>query len=276
MTVGSFKKDFPKHGMIWLIMFFEFLPLYMLLQISVKTNEEFIANPWFPSDPAGWQFGNILHGFHYLSPYVLNTVFTTITCTFFTIFFAILASYFFARYKMPFSDILWYIFLVLMLIPGVANMVPLFVLLKDIGLLNSLWAIIIVGSASGQVFCIFILRNFIEDLPKDLFEAAEIDGATHFQQILNVVIPLCAPIIGTLAILQFISHWNEFMLPLIIMRDSDLFTLGVGLIYLDGEYVKDWGKIMGAYLIASIPLVLLFLFTMKLFIRGLSSGAVKG
>jgi len=163
-----------------------------------------------------------------------------------------------------------------MLLPGVANIVPLFMLLRDLGLLNSLWALIVVGIAGGQVFNIFVLRNFIEDLPKDLFEAAEMDGASHLQQIRTVVLPLAAPIIGTLAILSFLQLWNEFLLPLIILRDKELFTLGVGLIYLDGEYVKNWGQIMAAYFVAAVPLIVIFLFTMRLFVKGLSAGAIKG
>ena len=163
-----------------------------------------------------------------------------------------------------------------MLMPGVANIVPLFSLLKEMSLLNTLWALIIVGVAGGQVFNIFVLRNFIEDLPKDLFEAAEMDGASHLDQIRNVVIPMSGSIIGTLSILAFLGKWNDFLLSLIILRDKELFTLGVGLIYLDGEYVKQWGQMMAAYFIASIPLIIIFLFCMRLFVRGLSAGAVKG
>ena len=195
------------------------------------------------------------------------------------IYYHLLVKYlvvFFARYKMPFSGVLWSAFLVLMLMPGVANIVPLFSLLKDLNLLNTLWALIIIGIAGGQVFNIFVLRNFIEDLPKDLFEAAEMDGASHLQQIRNVVIPMSGSIIGTLSILAFLGKWNDFLMPLIVLRDKELFTLGVGLIYLDGEYVKQWGQIMAAYFIASIPLIVIFLFCMRLFVRGLSAGAVKG
>ena len=218
-----------------------------------------------------WNFGLKLIG-----PYIANTVFVAVTGTFFTLTLAILGAYFFARYKMPFSNVVWTAFLVLMLMPGVANIVPLFNLLKELSLLNTLWALIIVGVAGGQVFNIFVLRNFIEDLPKDLFEAAEMDGASHLEQIRNVVIPMSGSIIGTLSILCFLGQWNDFLLSLIILRDKELFTLGVGLIYLDGEYVKQWGQMMAAYFIASIPLIVIFLFCMRLFVRGLSAGAVKG
>ena len=126
------------------------------------------------------------------------------------------------------------------------------------------------------MFNIYLLRNFIEDLPRDLFEAAEIDGATHLQQLVHIVVPMSSSILGTLAILAVLNSWNDFLMPLITLRDPELFTLGVGLIYLDGEYTKQWGRIMATFFIASIPLLVIFLFTMKLFIRGLSSGAVKG
>lgn len=276
-AVGSHKqKDWPKHLVIWAVLAVDLLPFYMMVQISFKDNTTFNLNPWFPTNPMTWVWSNWTYGIELIGPYIANTVFVAVTTTTCTLFLAIMAAYFFARYKMPFGTVLWSAFIVLMLMPGVANIVPLFSLLKDLNLLNTLWALIIVGVAGGQVFNLFVLRNFIEDLPKDLFEAAEMDGATHFQQVVNIVIPMSGPIIGTLAILAFLHNWNDFLLPLIILRDKELFTLGVGLIYLDGEYVKQWGKIMAAFFIASIPLIIIFLFTMKLFVRGLSAGAIKG
>ncbi|PTX97573.1 carbohydrate ABC transporter permease [Verrucomicrobia bacterium LW23] len=275
-SVGRKPSDTLSHIIIWAIFAIELLPFYMMLQMSVKTNTSFMTNPWLPAPPADWQWSNFSYGLGLIGPYIANTVFVATLGTAASLFLAICAAYFFARYRMPGSDILFAMFMFLMLMPGVANIVPLFTLLKSMNLLNTLWALIIVGIAGGQVFAIFVLKNFIEEIPKDLFEAAEIDGASHFQQMRNVVIPMSAPIIGTLAILMFLGKWNDFMLPLIVMRDKELFTLGVGLIYLNGEYVKQWGRIMAAFLIASMPLIIMFLFTMKLFVRGLSGGAVKG
>jgi multiple sugar transport system permease protein len=243
---------------------------------GARPSDERVVTATRRFDLSVYKAGNWLFGIKLIGPYIANTVFVAVSGTVCTLFLAILGAYFFARYKMPFSGPLWSAFLVLMLLPGVANIVPLFTLLKELSLLNTLWALIIVGIAGGQVFNIFVLRNFIEDLPKDLFEAAEMDGASHFQQIVNVVVPMSGPIIGTLAILAFLGKWNDFLLPLIVLRDKELFTLGVGLIYLDGEYVKQWGQIMAAYFIASIPLIIIFLFCMRLFVRGLSAGAIKG
>lgn len=269
-------RDLTKHCIVWAILLIELFPLYMMLQVSFKDNTRFLENPWLPSNPASWLWSNWEFGIQLIAPYVVNTILVAGSATLGTVVLALLAAYFFARYKMPCSGLLWSVFLVLMLMPSVANIVPLFSLLKSMHLLNTLTALSLVGIAGAQVFNIFVLRNFVEDLPKDLFEAAEMDGATHFQQLRNVVVPMSMPIIGTLSILSFLRHWNEFLLPLIIMRDQERFTLGVGLIYVDGEYVKQWGQIMAAYFIASVPLIILFLFTMRLFVRGLSQGAIKG
>lgn len=270
------RSDWLKHLFILLLLGLELFPFYMMMQISMKDNEMFLSNTWLPAAPPDWQWGNFLFAARIVLPYVANTVVVAVSATVGCLIVAILAAYFFARYRMPFGNVIWAAFLLLMLMPGVANIVPLFAVLKQLSLLNTLWALIILGMAGGQVFSIYVLRNFIEEIPKDLFEAAEMDGATHLQQIRNVVIPMSGSIIGTLAILSFLHSWNDFLMPLIVLRDPELFTIGVGLIYLDGEYVKEWGHIMAAFFVASLPLIIIFLFTMKLFIRGLSAGAVKG
>jgi multiple sugar transport system permease protein len=186
------------------------------------------------------------------------------------------AAFFFARYRMPGHKFLWYFFLILMLMPGVANLVPLFMLLKNLSLLNTFYALMVVYVTGGQVVQIFILKNFIEDIPQDLFDAAEVDGANPFKQVYHIVLPMSGSVLSTLGILQFIGLWNDYILPLIVMRDDSMLTLAVGLVRMDGEYVKDWGALMSGFTIASIPMVLIFLFTMRLFVKGLAAGAVKG
>lgn len=275
-TTSRNPSDLPKHLGICLLLLIELLPLYIMAQTSFKDNQMFLQNPWLPAPFSEWKWENWAFGIKLIAPYAANTIFVAVIGTIATLICALFAAYFFARYKMPFANVIWAFFLFLMLMPGVANIVPLFMLLKNFNLLNTLWALIIIGIAGAQVFNIYVLRNFIEEIPKDLFEAAEIDGASHVNQIFNIVIPLSGPILGTLCILAFLGKWNDFLMPLIVLRDPKLFTIGVGLIYLDGEYVKQWGQIMAAFFIASIPLIAMFLFTMKLFVRGLSAGGIKG
>jgi ABC-type glycerol-3-phosphate transport system permease component len=270
----TWKSELPKHVFIWGIILIAFFPMYLMLCISLKTNSQFMMSPWYPFPP--FHFENWAFAWGIVKNYIFNTIFVAVTTVGFTFCFTLPAAFFFARYKLPFSNILWYAFLLLMLMPGIANIVPLFMLLKQLHLLNSLFALILVGITGAQVVQIYILRNFIEDIPNDLFEAAEIDGAGPIKQIFHVVLPMSGSIISTLAILQFMGAWNDFILPMIIIRDDSLLTLAAGLVKLDGEYVKMWGQMMAGYSIASIPLVLIFIFTMRLFVRGLSAGAVKG
>jgi ABC-type glycerol-3-phosphate transport system permease component len=223
-----------------------------------------------------WHWENWVVAWDTVGTYVFNTIVVAVTAVVLALCCSIAAAFFFARYRMPGSVFLWYFFLVLMLMPGVANLVPLFILLRDMNLINSLLALVIIGISGAQVVQIFILRNFIEEIPQDMFDAADVDGASPFRQVLYIVLPMSGSVISTLAILQFIGVWNDFLLPFIIIRDDSLLTLAAGLIKLDGEYVKQWGEMMAGYSIASLPLVLIFLFTMRLFVRGIAAGAVKG
>jgi len=263
-----------RHAFIWFVLFFAFLPLYLMLIVSFKDNTQFYEHPATITTPMHW--GNWTSAWQIVTPTVANSIFISTLATALTLAFAIGAAYFFVRLRMPFAGVLWNAILVMMMMPAIANLVPLFRLLRDLNLLNTLSALILVGASAGQMFAIFVLRNFVADIPRDLFEAAEIDGASHFQQLRVVVIPLAGPILGTVGVMQFIYVWNDFILPLIIIRDGDHLPVMVQLLRMSGEYVKLWGPLMAGYAIASVPIIVLFAFSMKLFVRGLSEGAVKG
>jgi ABC-type glycerol-3-phosphate transport system permease component len=223
-----------------------------------------------------WHWENWTRGWQVVSGYIFNTIFLAVTTVLFALVCSVAAAFYFARYRMPGHRIMWYFFLILMLMPGIANLIPLFILLRNLHMLNSLWALIVTGVAGAQVVQIYILRNFIEEIPQDLFDAAEVDGARPWQQLLHIVLPFSGSVLSTLAILQFLGVWNNFLLPFLIIRDDALLPLAAGLIKLDGEYVKEWGRMMAGYAIASLPLVVIFFFTMRLFVKGIAAGAVKG
>ncbi|AWI08152.1 carbohydrate ABC transporter permease [Ereboglobus luteus] len=266
--------EYIKHALILLVLASALLPLYVMFSTAFKSNREFFQNPF------GLPHELVMHNWSVGWATVKDLLATTLVVATFSVLlrlaFAVPASYFFAKTKLPGRDLLWFVFMALMMMPTVANLLPLYMLLRDLHMLNSIWTVSVVITAGAQVGVVFWLRGFVEDIPKDLFEAAEMDGASHFYQMTRIVLPLCRPILGTLAVTGFIGAWNEFMLPLIIITDPWKQMLSVGLMQLESLYVKEYGQLMAAYAIASLPLIVLFLFTMRLFVRGLTAGAVKG
>lgn len=272
-----------KHAFIVLVLSSAFFPLYMMLNISTKDNRMFFKDPWAPQVHAeGWgAWGELIWenyrlGWQTIGSSIPNTVFLAVATTTGTLAVAIFGGYVFGRYRFPGKTLLWSAFMILMLMPGVANLVPLFTLLRAMGLLNTYTALVVTGMAGGQVFNIFILRNYIEDTPEELFEAAEVDGAGHFGRIWNVVIPMNGSIIATLACLSIVGAWNNFLLPLLVLRDPARLPTAVALYRLEGAYVREWGPTMAAFAIAAVPLIILFIFTMRFFIRGVAAGSIKG
>ena len=263
-----------KHFIIWLVLATALLPVYLMIIVSLKTNKQFYEMPTVLTPP--FHFENWARAWSAVGPGVANSIYLSICTTLLTLVFALSGAYFFARVRMPLSGFFWNALLVLMMMPTVANLIPLFRLLSDLNLVNTLSALILVGAAAGQVFSIFVLRNFVADIPHDLYEAAEIDGASHFQQLKTIVLPLSGTILGTVGVMLFISQWNDFVLPLIVMRDEIRYPIMVQLQRMNGSYVKEVGPLMAGFAIASIPVIVLFIFSMKLFIKGMTEGAVKG
>ena len=269
--------EWAKIAYISFILFFAFVPLFIMVVISFKSNDQYIQNPWFFDPISEWNWNNWVVAWDTVSGYISNSIFVSTLGTSITLVIVLMCSYAIARYDFPGKNIIYYMVMATLFLPGtVAALVTLFSLLSSLGLVNSLWALVVMASVGGQVTGVFILRGFIEDIPRELFESAQIDGAGHLRQIFHIILPLAGSIISVICIMDFLGSWNSVILPLLILRDDALLTMPVGLFRLDGEYVKEYGPLMAGYAISSVPLLILFVFSMRLFVRGLSAGAIKG
>jgi multiple sugar transport system permease protein len=184
-----------------------------------------------------------------------------------------MAGYAFAKLNFPGREKLFTLLMFAMMVPGQVTMMPVFLILKNFGLLNSFTGLIIPGSAS--VFGIFMLRQFMSEIPDEILEAARMDGCTEFTIFWKIMLPLSTPILATLAIFSFIGAWNEFFWPLIIMLKEENYTLPVALANLNGQYNTDWGLLMSGSVLVVIPVILVFLLAQKHYIKGIAAGSVK-
>jgi raffinose/stachyose/melibiose transport system permease protein len=262
------------HLTLIVLLVLTFYPVVLLLLFSVKNNTQFFTQRFTLSFPfylenfvAAWQSG--------IAVYMGNSIIYALVAVVLTLAAASLSAYAFARMRFMGKEVLFYLILGLLMIPGVLTLVPSFVLMLEFKLLNTRWALWLPYAAGGQAFAIFVLRTFFAGLPEELFESARIDGASELTVLRRITLPLSKPILGTLALLQVYGIWNDLVWPLTVITKPELKTVMVGLLTFTGQFSTDYGPLYAGYVIASIPLILLFAFSSGLFIQGLTSGAIK-
>jgi len=209
-----------------------------------------------------------------LAHYLLNSTLLASAVTIISLFINSMAGYAFAKFRFRGRDRLFRGLLAALVIPAQVAMLPLFLLLKQFGLINTYGGVIIPGMAS--IFGIFLIRQYLLAIPDSLLDAARMDGAGEFRIYWSLVLPLCRPILVTLAIFTFMGAWNDFMWPLIVLTDSSLYTLPVALANLLGEHVQDTELMMAGSVLTVLPVMLLFVALQKYYIAGIMLGGMKG
>jgi multiple sugar transport system permease protein len=185
-----------------------------------------------------------------------------------------LAAYAYARLDFPGRNILFYVLLATLFLPGMMFLVPNFTTITRMGFLNNFAGVLLPGFAA--VFPVFFMRQFFESLPKELEEAAHIDGANVFQTFFLIVMPLAKPALATLAIIQFLGSWNDFLWPLLILKDRELQTLQPGLRTLQGAYTSEYGLMMAGAVIVAIPVLVLYAFLQRYIVQSVATTGLKG
>lgn len=268
----------PSLGQLILIalIVFTMLPIYFILENSVKTPIDFAASTI--NIPLHFEWHNYATAWSKIDKPILNSVIIVVISVAFILLFSSMSAYAFAKIKFPFRNALFLLVFCLLLIPGFLTLIPLYLQIKKLGLSDSYWALVLPYIAGGQAFTIFVLKTFFEQLSNELFEAARIDGAGNRRIFAAIVLPLSIPICTTVGIININSLWNDYLLPSLLL-DRVHQTLTVALVSFESSAgshgLSDYGGMMAAYILASLPLLALFSVLMRNFVEGIASGSIK-
>jgi multiple sugar transport system permease protein len=250
-------------------------PLLWMLAVSLMPPGEATALPprLWPSEPTLENYRALFTRLP-LARAALNSALLAAAATLLSLVFNALAGYAFARLRFPGRDRLFRGLLAALVVPGQVGMLPLFLMLKEMGLVNSYLGVLVPGLAS--VFGIFLVRQYCLGIPQSVLDAARVDGAGELRIWWSIVLPLCRPILVTLAVFTFMGTWNDFLWPLIVLSDDDLHTLPVALASLLGEHAQDLELMMAGSVITVLPVVVLFALFQRQYVQGIVAGSVRG
>ncbi|GAA3753944.1 raffinose/stachyose/melibiose transport system permease protein [Spinactinospora alkalitolerans] len=260
------------HALLWGYAAVALAPLLLMLISSLRPEAELRAEPLgLPTSPAWSNYARAWTEADF-GTYFLNSTLVTSAAVALGTAVSVLAAYALGRYSFPGSGLLLAYLLAGLMIPIRLGIVPVFYLFDSLGLLDSLWGLILVYAASGVPFSVFILTAFFRRLPDDLAEAARIDGAGEFRLFGRIMLPLVRPALATVMLFQFIQLWNDFFFPLVLIRDQAKYTLPVGLTRFFTEYGLTQSLLYSGLVITTLPLVALFLLATRQVIDGLTAG----
>ncbi|HYN81267.1 MAG TPA: carbohydrate ABC transporter permease [Gemmatimonadaceae bacterium] len=251
------------------------LPMVWMVSASLMPSGEASSFPphFFPSRPTLEHYTDLFTRLN-LGRYLLNSAFVALVVTSASLIINAMAGYAFAKLRFRGRDRLFRALSTGLVLPVQVAMLPLFLLLKNMGLINTYWGVIIPGLAS--IFGIFLVRQYALAIPDEMLDAARVDGASEFRIFWSIVVPGIMPILATLSIWTFLATWNDFMWPLIVLSDASHYTLPVALANLSGEHVQDIELMMAGSVLTVIPVMLVFLFLQRYYIQGVMAGSVKG
>jgi multiple sugar transport system permease protein len=256
--------------------FISLWPMYWLFMTALTPTQETIKIPpdILPIHASTSNFERLFAHARDYWHWGRNSLTVAVGVTLFHVVFDTLAGYGFAKKRFPGRRLLFWMILATLMVPDHVTLVPRYIVTRNLGLIDSLWAVIL--PATAQVFGIFLMRQYIQTLPSELEDAARIDGCGEFGVFWRVIMPLAAPAVGALAIFIFVRNWNDFFWPLIVLQKSPNYTLPVGVASLQGEFSTDYGIIFAGAALAALPTIVFFLLFQRYFLEGVRLGALKG
>lgn len=250
-------------------------PLFTMLLGSIKTTRDLIVNPYGWPEVLNWSNYTRAWTQANFALYAKNSLFVTLVTTICVLLCASMAAYALARFKFRLNGWIFGFFVAGIIVSGRLSIIPLFLLMRDLKLLNSHLGLILVYTANAMPFAVFLLTTFFRQVPHELEEAAVVEGAGPWTIYWRIMLPLVRPALATVAIFEFMAVWNDFFFPLIFLRSKKLMTIPVGLSVFFGEYATDWATLFAALTISVVPVIVAFILASRQFIAGLTAGAVK-
>lgn len=250
-------------------------PLYWMVAVAFSTRSELLGGRELRLWPRDVTLENVERVFASfpVATWFGNSVAISLVVMIVSVVTSLLAGYAFSQLRFPGSTALFFVALATLVLPVQVIMVALFRIVTGMGLYGTYWAVILPTAASA--FGLFLARQFMTGIPRELIEAARLDGAGHLTTFLRIVLPLSKPLIAVLAFMSLLSSWNDFAWPLIALKENRLFTLPIGLLYLQGQSGSDYGATMAFALINIVPIAVVFLLFQRYFIAGFARSGIK-
>lgn len=258
-----------------LIAVISLIPFAWMISTSLKARGALMSIPieWIPKEPTLAAYEQVLTKFPFLKT-VANSLFISVSFTIITLISASMAAFAFAKIRFPRADLLLKVFLATMMIPTQVTIIPLFVVMNKLGLINTYGSVLL--PSIFRPFAVFLLVQQMRTIPNDYLDAASIDGASTFTVYRKVALPLCAPTLATLSITTFMESWNDYLWPLLMLTDKSKMTLPIALSTLNGAYATEYNVLMAGSLISMVPIILIYIFAQKYFENGMMAVGIKG
>ncbi|MDR2376856.1 MAG: carbohydrate ABC transporter permease [Treponema sp.] len=251
-----------------------FVPVFTMIFLSLKSTVQIYGDFFALPNPIEW--GNYNKAISMLIPNMINTLLVVSAGTALTLMLCMMSGYVFARLNFPLKNFLYMAVIALMMVPGVLLLTPQYSLVQKYGIYNTWWALILPWASGGQIFGILLCRTSISQLPGEMFESARIDGCSEVKALVRIALPLSKPILSTIAVMNMVAFYNDFIWPLLVIENNSKQVINVVIrVFQSMTGTVDLGSMVAGFVFATLPLLVLFIFTSRLYIEGITSGAIK-
>jgi ABC-type glycerol-3-phosphate transport system permease component len=265
-----------KYGVLLTFLALLLMPFVLVWSSALKTSREILLDPL--AFPRSFYWENLVQAWSVgrFGSYFGNTVFYSVTIVTCVVILCCLAGYALAMLGVPGDNVVFLAFVLGLMVPFEAIMIPVYYLMQDINLLGTRWAMVVASVANSLPFGIFLMRAFFRGLPREVADAARVDGGNEWQVFGQVMLPLSKPGVITLVVFQFMWTWNAFTIPLILVQQEELRPVALGIMFFQGRYNTDHGMIAAGVTIATLPIILMYIIMQRQFVSGITAGALKG